>query len=283
MDGKGIVITGANGQLGRALQKVFPAAVAGDREMLDITDKASVEGFDWSGVRVIINAAAYTNVDGAQTPEGAELARKINVDGVANLADVARARDLTLVHISTDYVFDGTRQNHLETEDFHPLSVYGETKAAGDEYIMRNLTKYYILRTSWLIGEGKNFVRTMFELGAKGVSPKVINDQFGRLTFTDELTRIIAHLLGAGSDFGVYNASNYGQVKSWFDITRDIFRLAGFAQDVVEITTEEYFLGKENVAKRPRYSDFNLEKLHGTGFESADWEIELEKYIEQLK
>jgi dTDP-4-dehydrorhamnose 3,5-epimerase len=282
MDGKGVVITGANGQLGRALQALLPSAVAGDRELIDITDKASVDGFDWTGVTVIINAAAYTNVDGAETAEGAELAQKINVDGVANLASVARERDLTLVHISTDYVFDGAKADHLETEDFSPISVYGRTKAEADA-IVAGLAKNYLLRTSWVIGDGKNFVRTMLGLGERGIAPNVVDDQFGRLTFADELARAIKYLLETKAEFGVYNMTNAGPVKSWAEITEEIFADAGFDLTVGHISTEQYFAGKENIAPRPRNSDLNLDKLRSVGFEPKDWQNELKNYIDEAK
>jgi dTDP-4-dehydrorhamnose 3,5-epimerase len=280
MNNQQILITGGSGQLGLALQKQFPGAIPTDSAELDITDRAAVENFDWDNIRIIINAAAYTNVDGAETPEGKALAEKINVEGVKNLADMATQHDLTLIHLSSDYVFDGTKENHLETEGFHPLSVYGQTKADADTYIMANTPKYYILRTSWLIGEGKNFVRTMLELGAKGISPKVVNDQSGRLTFTSELVRIIAYLLEKQAPYGVYNASNDGPVKSWYEITRDIFQIAGYTQAVTGITTAEYFIGKENIAHRPTHSDFDLDKLHAIGLQSTDWETELADYIQ---
>jgi dTDP-4-dehydrorhamnose 3,5-epimerase len=278
MDGKNVLITGANGQLGRALQQLLPAAGITDRDELDITDEASVGNFDWSGIEIIINAAAYTNVDGAQTPEGSELAQKINVDGVRNLANIAKQQNLTLVHISTDYVFDGTKPNHLETEDMSPISVYGETKAAADK-IVAEVPKNYVLRTSWVIGDGKNFVRTMLNLGQKGVSPNVVDDQLGRLTFADELARAAVYLLDSGAEYGVYNMTNTGPIKSWADITEEIFADAGFELTVGHISTEEYFRGKENIAPRPRNSDLNLDKLLATGFEPRDWQEELKEYI----
>jgi dTDP-4-dehydrorhamnose 3,5-epimerase len=278
MDGKNIVITGGNGQLGRALQALFPAAVAIDRDELDITDLAAVRGFDWAGIEIVINAAAYTNVDGAETAEGAELAQQINVDGVANLAAVAGEKDFTLVHISTDYVFDGAKSNHLEDEEFSPISVYGRTKAEADA-IVAGLAKNYLLRTSWVIGDGKNFVRTMLGLGERGISPNVVDDQFGRLTFADELARAIKYLLENGVEFGVYNMTNAGPVKSWAEITEEIFADAGFDLTVGHISTEQYFTGKENVAPRPRNSDLNLAKLRAVGFEPKDWTSELKDYI----
>lgn len=278
MNEKKIVIAGANGQLGRALQQHFPGAIAARRDTLDISDKDSVDNFDWSGVEIVINAAAYTNVDGAETSEGKELAQKINVDGVQNLAKAAKENNLTLIHISSDYVFDGTKKDHLETEEISPISVYGKTKAEGDEAVM-NLPKYYILRTSWVIGDGKNFVRTMLSLGEKRISPNVVDDQFGRLTFTSELVRAIDHLLKADADYGVYNVTNSGPIKSWAEITEDIFADAGFDLKVGHISTAEYFVGKENIAPRPTNSDMNLDKIHATGFESKNWQDELKQYI----
>jgi dTDP-4-dehydrorhamnose 3,5-epimerase len=278
MDGKNIVITGGNGQLGRALQQLLPAAVAIDRDELDITDPAAVASFDWTGIEVIINAAAYTNVDGAETPEGAELAQKINVAGVQNLVDLAKAKDLKLVHVSTDYVFDGHLADHLESEPMSPISVYGKTKAEADQIVL-GLPKGYIVRTSWVIGDGKNFVRTMLGLGQKGISPNVVDDQLGRLTFASELARAIKYLLDKPADYGVYNVTNSGPIKSWADITKEIFADAGFDLSVGYISTEKYFEGKENIAPRPTNSDLNLDKLHSTGFESKDWQTELKDYI----
>ena len=275
-----MVIVGAKGQLGQALRLKYPEAVGVDREELDITSWDAVREFDWNDVGVIINAAAWTNVDGAETAEGREMAWKINVRGVENLAKIATLRGLTLVHISSDYVFDGTRANHAEDELFSPLSVYGATKAAGDA-VVSMLPKHYICRTSWLIGGGKNFVRTMYELGKNGKSPSVVGDQRGRLSFVGELVRAIDHLLTSGAEYGVYNVSNSGAVKSWAEVAEEIFTASGFEQDVVKITTEEYLRGKEGVAVRPSNSAFNLDKLRATRFVSTDWEVELREYIKK--
>lgn len=279
MDGSKIFIVGSNGQLGTALREKYPTARFADRDELDITDRESVEAFDWSGIEVIINAAAYTNVDGAETAEGRELAWSINGDGVANLVAVAAQYDAALVHISSDYVFDGTKSPHTEDEPFTPLSVYGATKAAGD--LLVSLTpKFYLLRTTWVIGEGKNFVRTMLGLAEKGISPTVVADQVGRLTFTSELARIVDHLLTIGAPYGTYNATNDGTPASWADITRKIFAFAKYdTLTVTDTTTAEYFAGKEGVAARPLQSTMDLTKLHATGFSSHDWEEDLAAYI----
>lgn len=278
MDDKTIFIAGANGQLGQALQAKYPGARKADINELDITDSESVANFDWSNIKVILNAAAFTNVDGAETAEGRVAAWKVNASAVKNLCQAAVTHDLTLVHVSTDYVFDGTQDPHTETEPFSPLSVYGQTKAAGD-IVVGLLPKHYILRTSWVIGEGKNFVRTMLELGKKGVSPTVVADQVGRLTFTSELVKTIDHLLSKTADFGTYNISNSGEPASWAEITRAIFSQAGFDLTVTDTTTAAYYEGKEDIAPRPLSSTFDLSKVQATGFTPTDWQDDLAKYI----
>lgn len=279
MNSNNIFIVGANGQLGRALRQQYPEAQFADIDEMDITDRRSVESFDWSGISIVLNAAAFTNVDGAETPEGRVAAWKVNASAVANLTRVCRTHNMTLVHISSDYVFDGTKEPHFENEDFSPLSVYGASKAAGD-LLVEQLDKFYLLRTTWVIGEGKNFVRTMLGLAEKNISPTVVHDQIGRLTFTSELVRIIDHLLSTQAPFGTYNATNDGPLESWADITRRIFKLAGRNDlTVTNTTTAEYFAGKDGIAPRPLGSDMSLDKLHSTGFTSRDWTHDLKDYI----
>ena len=279
MNSNNIFIVGANGQLGRALRQQYPEARFADIDEMDITDRQSVESFDWSGISIVLNAAAFTNVDGAETPEGRVAAWKVNASAVANLTRVCRTHNMTLVHISSDYVFDGTKEPHFENEDFSPLSVYGASKAAGD-LLVEQLDNFYLLRTTWVIGEGKNFVRTMLGLAKKNISPTVVHDQIGRLTFTRELVRIIDHLLSTQAPFGTYNATNDGPLESWADITRRIFELAGRNDlTVTNTTTAEYFAGKDGIAPRPLGSDMSLDKLHSTGFTSHDWTHDLKDYI----
>lgn len=283
MDDSTIFIVGANGQLGTALRAQYPAAQFADIDELDITSRESVDAFDWSGIATILNAAAYTNVDGAETPEGRVIGWSVNASAVANLVRVALKHEITLLHISSDYVFDGTKEPHQEDEPFSPLGVYGQSKAAGDA-VVSVLPKHYILRTTWVIGEGKNFVRTMLGVAEKGISPTVVADQVGRLTFTDELVRAIDHLLTTKAPCGTYNVTNSGKPASWAEITRDIFRLAGYKNlTVTDTTTAEYFAGKEGIAPRPLGSDMSLEKLHATGFVSQDWQDNLAAYIKQEK
>ena len=280
MNDSKILIIGANGQLGQALQAQYPNAKAVDSDNLDITDKSAVDSFEWSGIDVILNAAAYTNVDGAETPEGRITAWKVNAGAVGNLTHVAQRNDITLVHISTDYVFDGTTEIHQEDELFSPLSVYGASKAAGD-LLASQVDKHYIIRTSWVIGEGKNFVRIMLKLGKKGVNPTVVSDQIGRLTFTSELVRSIDHLLNTKAEFGTYNVSNSGESASWADVTRKIFTIAAFDNQVTDTSTKQYYAGKEHVAPRPLHSTLRLDKIASTGLQSTNWQDDLQKYIEK--
>lgn len=278
MDESTFFIVGANGQLGRALKTKYPKARSADINELDITDAESVKNFDWNGITVIFNAAAYTNVDGAETKEGRKAAWAVNADGVANLAQAAGDHDMTLVHISTEYVFDGTKSPHAEDEPASPLSEYGKSKAAGDAEAVK-VPKHYLLRTSWVIGEGNNFVRTMLNLGQKGINPKVVADQIGRLTFTKELVRAIDHLLSTQAAYGTYNISNGGEPASWADITRAIFEDAGYDLTVTDTTTAEYFADKPEAAKRPLQSTLSLEKIEATGFTPTDWHEDLKQYI----
>lgn len=281
MNESNILIIGADGQLGTALRQKYPNAKTTDTATLDITDKASVHAFDWENVQVIINAAAYTNVDGAETSDGRTAAWRVNADAVANLVAVTAQIDAVLIHISSDYVFDGTATPHTEEEPFSPLSSYGASKAAGD--IAASLApKHYILRTSWVIGEGKNFVRTMLDLGKKGVSPTVVADQIGRLTFTSEIVRAIDHLLTSQAQGGTYNISNSGSSASWADITREIFTIANFTElTVTDTTTEDYYTGKDGIAPRPLQSTLDLTKLESTGFVCNDWKEDLKTYIQK--
>lgn len=281
MDDSKIFIVGANGQLGTALRAQYPNARFADIGELDITNKESVEAFDWSDVEVIVNAAAYTNVDGAETAEGRVAAWKVNATAVQYLCHVAQQHNIALVHISSDYVFDGTKDIHHEDEALSPLSAYGASKAAGD-LLVQQLDKHYLLRTTWVIGEGKNFVRTMLGLAEKDISPTVVADQIGRLTFTSELVRAIDHLLQSKAPYGTYNATNDGPLASWAEITRQIFALAGKTElTVTDISTADYFAGKEGIAPRPLQSNMDISKLQATGFASRNWQDDLADYVKK--
>lgn len=277
---KKILITGANGQLGRALKTEFPSAEFVTREEFDISgDISSLRR--WRDYGTIINAAAYTAVDTAETPEGRRDAWNANALAVANLSMVAEDNGITLVHISSDYVFDGTETVHTENETFAPLGVYGQSKAAGDTAVAYS-HRHYIIRTSWVIGDGNNFVLTMKSLADREIKPSVVSDQIGRLTFTQDLAKGIKHLLDTHAAYGTYNLSNDGDSASWADIAKEVYELSGKSRDdVTPVTTEEYYAGKEGIAPRPLQSTLDLAKIRGTGFTPRDWKQALREYLEQ--
>ena len=276
---KKILVTGANGQLGIAFRAEFPDAEFVTREELDITDPDLANARRWRDYQTIINAAAYTAVDQAETAEGRHDAWKVNVEAVASLSKIATEFGITFVNISSDYVFDGTVEIHDENEEFAPLGVYAQTKAAGDR-VTQTVPRHYIIRTSWVIGEGNNFVRTMRSLAEKGVKPSVVSDQIGRLTFTEDLAKGIKHLLDTKAPYGAYNLSNDGEPASWADIAKAVYELSGkSADDVTPVTTEEYYAGKEGIAPRPLQSTLDLTKIRNTGFDPRDWRESLKDYL----
>lgn len=277
MDNKAVFITGANGQLGRALQRVFPNVTALSRQDLDITNKTAVDSFDWQHGSVIINAAAWTNVDAAEKPENFHQVDLVNHQAVRFLAEAATKHNLTLVHVSSEYVFDGSRIIHYEDEPFSPLNIYGKTKADGD-LAASTTARHYIVRTSWVVGEGKNFINTMKDLAVRNIKPSVVSDQIGRLTFTDTLARGIKHLLYVNLPYGTYNITNEGPFVSWAEIAKIVFEKSGKpASDVRSISTAEYFSDKPDSAKRPLNSILNLTKIEKTGFTPEDWRDKLSK------
>lgn len=275
-----MLVLGANGQLGKALKKVFPEATFFGREECDLSDPEQIHTLPFTSVDVIINAAAYTAVDAAETAEGKVLAEAINARAVALLAQETSKHDVTLVQVSTDYVFDGSKKDpYLETDEFNPLSVYAQTKAAGD-LAVNVVPKHYVVRTSWVIGEGNNFVRTMASLGERGIAPSVVNDQIGRLTFTKDLSEGIKHLLSIKAPYGTYNLTNEGPQSSWVDIAAKVFEHTGHDPgNVTGVTTAEYFAGKEGIAPRPLWSMLDLTKIEATGFTPENWETRLAEYL----
>jgi dTDP-4-dehydrorhamnose 3,5-epimerase len=281
-----VAVTGAGGQLGRALTALLPdagfEAVALHRADLDVTDAAAVAARDWAGVDVIVNAAAYTAVDGAETPEGRVAAWAANATAVAHLAAAASAHGATLVHVSSEYVFDGAYPGPIpEDAPLCPLSAYGASKAAGD--VAAALAAHHlIVRTSWVVGEGGNFVRTMLGLAARGVSPAVVDDQIGRPTFAEDLAAGIVALLRAGAPSGTWNLTNGGEPASWAEVARATFALAGREPgDVTTTTTAAYFADKPQAARRPLNSVLDLGKAAAAGVSLPPWRESLESYVKQ--
>ncbi len=280
MDDSRIFIAGAKGQLGTALRQQYPGAASADIDELDITNRQSVESFDWSRFDILLNAAAYTNVDGAETEEGKKIARQVNDEAVGYLVEIARKYSLTLVHISTAYVFDGMKTSYAEDAAVSPLGEYAKSKAAGDKKVAE-LSKHYIIRTDSVIGDGKNFVRTMLGLGKQGIDPTVVADQVMRPTFTSELVRGIGFLLEKPADYGLYNLTNKGEPISWANFTRAIFKEANIPQKVIDTTFKDYSSSKPGVAPRPLHSVLYLAKIENTGFTPHDWRLDLAGHIKK--
>ena len=281
---KKILVLGAGGQLGRALRAEFGEAAHieyADRATLDLSSADLGTARRWRDYGTIINAAAHTKVDAAETADGRREAWAANVTGVAALARIATANGLTLVHVSSDYVFDGTCERPYREDDaVCPLGVYGQTKAAGDQ-VVATVPRHYIVRTSWVIGEGNNFVRTMASLAERGIDPKVVDDQIGRLTFTDDIARGIRHLVDTAADYGVYNLTGAGDPQSWAEIARRVFELTGHdPARVTGVSTEEYFASATSpVAPRPRNSVLELARIRSTGWTPTPVEDALGRYL----
>ena len=291
---KRTLVTGCNGQLGRAVKKLAEErGVAKDFDFCDIdtfdfSDPADYGKYDWDLYGTVINCGAYTAVDRAETPEGRVTCWAANATGPALLARTCAEHGVTLVHISSDYVFDGTRELHVEDEPLSPISVYGQSKAAGD-LAVAGLPAHYILRSSWVIGEGKNFAKTMCMLSDKVAAGDlaqvtVVDDQLGRLTFTDQMAAAIFHVLDTKAPYGTYDMTGSGAVKSWADVAKACFDAAnGNGEKVVPVSTAEYYASAEGpIAPRPHYSALDLGKLEATGFTPRDWEEELAEYLKAL-
>lgn len=291
------LVTGCRGQLGRAVRALAEErGIASsfdfcDIDTFDMSDPAAYSRYDWDLYGTVINCGAYTAVDRAETPEGRVAAWKANATGPALLARTCTEHGVTLVHVSSDYVFDGTREVHDEDEPLSPVNVYGQSKAAGD-LAVAGCPQHYILRSSWVIGDGRNFVRTMAALSNRVADPgdgldgvTVVDDQLGRLTFTEDMARAILHLLDSRAPYGTYDCTGSGRVASWADIASEVFDLRnGNGAAVRPVSTAEYYASaKGPIAPRPVHSALDLSKLEATGFHMPDWERELGKYMTTLE
>ncbi len=250
---------------------------------LDITDAAATdEVLTAASPDVVIHCAAWTAVDAAEDEENADKVKAVNVTGTENLARICRKLDCKMIYISTDYVFDGqgTAPWEPDCESYGPLSVYGQTKLAGELAVKQQLQKYFIVRIAWAFGvNGNNFVRTMLNLGKKYDSLRVVRDQIGTPTYMPDLARLLADFAESES-YGCYHATNEGGYISWYDFACEIFRQAGYDTKVVPVTTEEYGASK---AKRPFNSRLEKSKLQKMGFlPLPDWRDALKRYLEEL-
>ena len=293
MQPKRTLVTGCNGQLGRAVRALAEErGIAGtfdfcDIDTFDMSDPAAYGRYDWPLYGTVVNCGAYTAVDRAETREGRAAAWKANATGPALLSKVCAEHGITLVHISSDYVFDGTRETHDEDEPFSPLSVYGASKAAGD-LAVSTCPAHYVLRSSWVIGDGSNFVRTMMKLSDRCADPDdgldevtVVDDQVGRLTFTEDMAEAIFHLLESGAPYGTYNLTCSGDPASWADIAHRVFELRNGNGSVVKpvSTTEYYSATRKPVAFRPVSSLLELGKACGIGLKAEEWCNRLADYV----
>ena len=298
-----IFVTGINGQLGHdvmlelALRDHAPiGSGSGERcrrdeaagsmpyIQLDITDREAVrKTLSEMRPEAVFHCAAWTDVDGAEDAENREKVDAVNHLGTQYLAEAARAVDAKMIYVSTDYVFNGQGTDPWQPDDksYAPLNVYGQSKLAGELAVAGTLEKYFIVRTAWVFGlNGKNFVKTMVNVGRTHDAVRVVSDQIGTPTYTKDLARLLADM-AESEKYGYYHATNEGGYISWYDFTREIYRQAGLDTKVIPVTTEEYGLSK---AKRPFNSRLDKSKLIENGFRPLpDWKDALGRYLTEAK
>lgn len=281
-----VLVTGGNGQLAQTIHSIanqFPSldvTITNSKE-LDITSKKGVEQFfDINKISWCINCAAYTAVDNAENES--EKAYEVNGIGVKLLADSCKKFNTKLIHISTDFVFDGNKQSPYNESDLtNPQTVYGRSKLEGENWVISTLEHYFIIRTSWLYSEfGNNFLKTMLRLGETKENVNVVNDQIGSPTYSRDLTVFIMKIIERNSNaFGLYHYCNLGEV-SWFEFAKSIFEIAAIKTNVNPISTENY----PTTAKRPHYSVLNISKAQQTFDEQIPfWKDSLKKAIKNLE
>ena len=296
-----VFVTGVNGQLGHdvllELQQrgheaigsgsgsAYTAEDAGKFcafEQLNITDSAAVEKkIAALQPDAVIHCSAWTAVDAAEEAENKPKVYALNVSGTENLAKAARDAGAKMLYLSTDYVFSGkgTEPWEADCEDFAPLNYYGETKLLGEKALRENCDKAFIVRTAWVFGKnGKNFVRTMINVGKTHDSVRVVNDQIGTPTYTKDLAVLLCDMIESDS-YGTYHATNEGGYISWYDFCVEFYRQYGLSTAVIPVTTEEYGLSK---AARPENSRLDKSKLTQNGFTPLpDWKNAVKRYLEE--
>lgn len=296
-----VLVTGTSGQLGfdvmEELARRGYTGVGADRSesnadfehvILDITDKARVmEVVKEVNPDVIVHCAAWTNVDGAEAPENLNVVRAVNVDGTRNLAEAAKEVGAKFVYISTDYVFDGQGERPWQPDDknYAPLNVYGQSKLDGELAVAETLDKYFIVRIAWVFGRnGKNFIKTMIEVGKTHPEVSVVADQIGTPTYTVDLARLLVDMIETDK-YGYYHATNEGGYISWADFAEEIYKQAGMDVKVKHVSTDEYekIAGKA-VAKRPFNSRLDKTKLVENGFTPLpEWQDATKRFISLLE
>ncbi|HJF20223.1 MAG TPA: dTDP-4-dehydrorhamnose reductase [Enterococcus columbae] len=277
-----ILLTGGNGQLGTELRHLLDEKgieyVSTDAKEMDITDaQATMKFIEELKPTVIYHCAAYTAVDKAED-EGKELDEKINVDGTRNVALAAKAVGATLVYISTDYVFDGTLKDGEYEVDapVNPQNEYGRTKALGEQIVQEIMDNYYIIRTSWVFGKyGHNFVFTMQKLAQTRDELTIVNDQYGRPTWTRTLAEFMYFVIDQKAPFGIYHLSN-DNACTWYDFAKEILKDTDVK--VLPVTSEQF----PQKAKRPQYSVMDLSKAKALGFNIPTWQEALAGMLASL-
>ena len=278
-----VLVTGVKGQLGydvvNELTKRGHVAIGTDIEEMDITDANSVETvIKESAPDAVIHCAAYTAVDAAE--DNVELCRKVNADGTQNIANMCKKLGIPMIYISTDYVFDGEGERPWQPEDERaPLNIYGQTKYEGEQAVEKYLDKYYIVRIAWVFGvNGKNFIKTMLNLGKTHDTLTVVSDQIGTPTYTYDLAKLVVDMCEK-EEYGKYHVTNEGGYISWADFAKEIFAQAGMNVNVVPVTTAEY--GAKAV--RPYNSRLEKGKLDAHGFDRLPtWQDALSRYLKEI-
>lgn len=292
-----VLVTGVSGQLG--FDVMFELVRRGHEAIgvsrtnnegsfkwiqLDLTNKTKViETVQELNPEAIVHCAAWTNVDGAEEPENLEKVRAVNVEGTRNLALAAKEVNAKFVYISTDYVFNGEGEEPWKPDDknYAPINVYGQSKLDGEKEVSTILEKYFIVRIAWVFGKnGKNFVKTMINVGKTHDVVRVVDDQIGTPTYTFDLARLLVDMIET-EKYGYYHATNEGGYISWADFTEEIFKQAGINSKVEHVTTEEYEkIAGKTVAKRPFNSRLDKTKLVEAGFKPLPtWQDALKRYL----
>lgn len=284
MNMKKVLITGCNGQLGRALFNLLKDTdieiLNTDADTLDICNPGQVDKFiDMHKPDTIINCAAHTAVNKCEVD--ADNAERINAYGPENLARAAERTGAQIVQVSTDYVFDGSAKvPYIEEDQTNPQSVYGKTKLAGEQAVINNCSRYFIVRTAWLYGDGSNFVKTMLKLSDERDTLTVVNDQYGTPTSAMELARMILHIIPSG-EYGIYHGTCEGQTN-WYEFACEIMKQAEKKTKIIPVTTDEYKT-EEKSAKRPMYSVLENRKLNSMGsYRMKDWKEAFTEYMTQM-
>lgn len=276
-----VLVTGANGQLGydvvKELQKQNIECYGATRKDFDIIDFKATENFIINYMPdAIIHCAAYTAVDKAEDEQG--LCHLVNTSATENIAEICKKINTKLLYISTDYVFNGTKDGFYEVDDeTNPINVYGKSKLLGEEAVQKILKKYFIVRISWVFGKhGNNFVKTMMRLGKELKEINVVSDQYGSPTYTADLSSLLVEMIKT-EKYGIYHATNEG-VCSWAEFAEEIFKIAKMDVNVNYITTAEY----RTRAKRPLNSKLSKKRIKENFYELPNWKSSLQTFIKNL-